>query len=118
MIAGCLAFVLEVAEEAARAQHVHQQEMYAGEDVVLILGPHIKQLAEIVQGDGRPALSRIVQLEIRCRNSIVGGKHPPHDLGRDGGLGHYRADQREKQDLALEDGLQADSARNRYDRRR
>src|SRR5215469_3692263 len=64
IIAGCLAFLLEVAEQAARAQHVHQEKMHAGEDVVLIFRSHIEQLAEVVQGNGRRALSRIVQLEI------------------------------------------------------
>ena len=58
------------AKQPARAHHIHQQEVHAAKDVVLIVGAHILQLAEVVQRNGDFAAAGIVKLEIRgarCR---------------------------------------------------
>ena len=40
------------AYQIAGRNHVYQQEMHAGQDIVLIFRPQVEQLAEVVQRDG------------------------------------------------------------------
>src|SRR5215471_20032501 len=61
----CATLRCEPADQAARAHHVHQQEMHAREDIVIVLRPHVLQLAEIVEGDGDLAAPHFVKLKCR-----------------------------------------------------
>src|SRR3954453_2496481 len=54
----------KVSDELMRAHHVDQQELNAREDVVLIVGAHVLELAEIVQSDRDFAVSDVVKLEM------------------------------------------------------
>src|SRR5215467_10575566 len=48
----------EMADEPAGAHHVHQQEVHTGEDIVLVIRPHLLEFAEVVQGHGDFARTR------------------------------------------------------------
>src|SRR5215468_4769374 len=65
----------QAAQHAARRHHVHQKEMHAGQDVVLIFGTEVLQFAEIVQGDGDVTVPRVVKLERRGADAVIGGEH-------------------------------------------
>src|ERR1039457_6730017 len=49
----------QAAQQMPRRHHIHQQEMHAGQDIVLILRTHVLQLAEVVQGDGDRKSTRL-----------------------------------------------------------
>ena len=68
------------------------------------------QFAEVVERDGYVAVAGFVKLEVRGRDTVVGGEHFVHDAGRDGGRGDRHADQREIQNLAGENRLKSDAA--------
>src|SRR4051794_18435692 len=53
----------QVAQQAARAHYVHQQEMHAAQNVVLVVRSHALDLAKVVQGYRYVAAAGIVQLE-------------------------------------------------------
>src|ERR1051326_5960967 len=104
----------QLSEHAPRHQHVHQQEVDAGQNVVLILRVHILQNAEVVQGNGDLAAG-FVELEVRSGNAIVRRQHPPHHLGCEGRCRHRGARQRKEKDVALEDGPNGNSAIHLFD---
>ena len=54
--------------------------------------------------------ARVIKLEIRSGNAVIGGQHAGHDFRRDGRLGAHRAYQRKEQDVALEHRPRGDSA--------
>src|ERR1035438_2660372 len=101
----CPPLAFETAQQAPRAHHVLQQEMDAGEDVVLFVGTHLPQLAEIVQRYGHRVFAGVVDLEMGSGDAVIGREHGGHDVRGDGRLPNDRADQREQQDLSLEHGL-------------
>src|SRR5450432_235860 len=100
----------QAAQQTAGRQYIHQQEMHAGQDIVFVIRPHVLQFAEIVQRDGDLAIAGRVELKMRSRDAVVGGQHLGHYFEGNGGFRRHRAWEREKQDIALQDGLQADPA--------
>ena len=98
------------ADQFFRVHYIGQKEADAGEDVVLIVRPEFLKFAEIVQCDGHVTVARILQLKMRRGDAVVRREHLAHDWGRQAGGGHRHANQRQKQNLAGEHGLQNDSA--------
>src|SRR5581483_5049607 len=54
----------QFAEQAPRAQHIRQQAMHAGKDIVLVFRSHFLQFTEIVQRHGDFAAARFIQLKM------------------------------------------------------
>src|SRR5215469_674335 len=62
----------QIPQHATRHEHVHQQEVDAGKDVVFILRPHVLQHAKVIQRDGYFAAAGFIKLKVRCGNAVIG----------------------------------------------
>src|SRR5574340_1174008 len=100
----------ETPDQIAGVNHVDQKEMHAREHIVLVVRPHVLQLAKIVKRHGHVAVADIVKLEVRGGDAIIRGKHAPHDVRRDRLLGGGDALEGEEHDIALQRGFNGHAA--------